>query len=150
MSASASFHSPNPAAALTWPTAPIFFGRLPQTRAKSASRSKLPSGSLVLAATMLGERQRIARDGELAVFAQRVDSRVAGRQGRFQVDGGREQRADDRVAVRVPARPVRRDQHAGAVGDEDHQAIDGGERLVEGDGAGGAAAPTPALLVGRS
>ena len=46
--------SPYPEAGLRWPTAPMSMNRLPQASASARTRSESPSGSLVLAATMLG------------------------------------------------------------------------------------------------
>ena len=46
--------SPNPEAGFRWPTAPRSCTRLPHAAARLRSRTGLPSGSLLLAATMLG------------------------------------------------------------------------------------------------
>ena len=58
MYCSAAGHGPKPEAGLRWPTFPRSSSRLPQPCASSATRSKRASGSLRLAATMLGNGRR--------------------------------------------------------------------------------------------
>ena len=104
---------------LRCPTAPTSTSRLPHACGERRDALELPSGSLLLAATMLGNGSGARGVGSQPFARSTSMRRIAFRQRRFEVRRRRQQRAPDRS--RVPLRPMHDDHDARAVRDEDHR-----------------------------
>ncbi|MNZ84574.1 hypothetical protein D3C78_1033360 [compost metagenome] len=85
---------------------------------------------VVAGADQAGERQRLARQWCPAIGPEGLGAGVVLRPGGVEVRRGGQQRALDRTAV--ARRPVRDHEYAGAVGDQDHRAVDGFQFALDG------------------
>ena len=85
---------------------------------------------VVAGADQAGERQRLARQWRPAIGMQGFRARIVLGPGGVQVWRGRKQRTLDRPAV--AGCPVHHHEHTGAVGHQDHRAVDLLQLMLDG------------------